>query len=63
MQELELQLDPASQVTGMAVVQGTKVIFGADEHRPQQIKDALLSRRQLRQVGEIARPAIAKRDF
>ena len=48
-QELELQLDPGSQVTGMAVVQGTKVIFGAElEHRPQQIKDALLSRRQLR---------------
>jgi 5-methylcytosine-specific restriction endonuclease McrA len=49
MQELELQLDPAAKVTEMAVVQGTKVIFGAElEHRPQQIKDALLSRGQLR---------------
>jgi hypothetical protein len=48
-QELELKLDPGAKVTGMAVVQGTKVIFGAElEHRPQQIKDALFSRRQLR---------------
>ncbi|OAB57550.1 HNH endonuclease [Phormidium willei BDU 130791] len=48
-QDLELKLDPGSQVTGIAVVQGTKVIFGAElEHRGQQIKDALLSRRQLR---------------
>jgi hypothetical protein len=39
--DLELKLDPGSQVTGIAIVQGTKVIFGAEiEHRGQQIKDA-----------------------
>lgn len=48
-QGLELTLDPGSKVTGIAIKQGNKVIFGAElQHRGQQIKDALLSRRQLR---------------
>ncbi|MEC4894699.1 MAG: RNA-guided endonuclease IscB [Oscillatoria sp. PMC 1051.18] len=48
-QDLELKLDPGSKVTGIAIKQGNKVIFGAElQHRGQQIKDALLSRRQLR---------------
>ncbi|KAM3093876.1 RNA-guided endonuclease IscB [Phormidesmis sp. 146-12] len=48
-QDLELKLDPGSKVTGIAVKQGNKVIFGAElQHRGQQIRDALLSRRQLR---------------
>jgi 5-methylcytosine-specific restriction endonuclease McrA len=48
-QDLELKLDPGSKVTGIAVKQGDKVLFGAElQHRGQQIKDALLSRRQLR---------------
>ena len=48
-QGLELKLDPGSKVTGIALKQGNKVIFGAQlQHRGQQIKDALLSRRQLR---------------
>lgn len=48
-QDLELKLDPGSKVTGIAVKQGDRVIFGAElQHRGQQIKDALLSRRQLR---------------
>jgi len=48
-QELELKLDPGSKVTGIAIKQGNKIIFGAElQHRGQQIKDALLSRRQLR---------------
>lgn len=48
-QNLELKLDPGSKVTGMAIKQGDKVIFGAElQHRGQHIKDALLSRRQLR---------------
>lgn len=48
-QDLELKLDPGSKVTGIALKQGDKVIFGAElQHRGQQIKDALLSRRQLR---------------
>ncbi len=46
---LELKLDPGSKVTGIAIKQGDKIIFGAElQHRGQQIKDALLSRRQLR---------------
>ncbi|AFY61962.1 RNA-guided endonuclease IscB [Synechococcus sp. PCC 6312] len=48
-QDLELKLDPGSKVTGIAIKQGNKIIFGAElQHRGQQIKDALLSRRQLR---------------
>lgn len=48
-QALELRLDPGSRVTGIALLQGDKVLFGAElQHRGQQIKDALLSRRQLR---------------
>lgn len=48
-QDLELKIDPGSKVTGIAIKQGSKVIFGAElQHRGQQIKDALLSRRQLR---------------
>jgi 5-methylcytosine-specific restriction endonuclease McrA len=48
-QDLELKLDPGSKVTGIAIQQGDKIIFGAElQHRGQQIKDALLSRRRLR---------------
>lgn len=48
-QDLELKLDPGSKVTGIAIKQGDRIIFGAElQHRGQQIKDALLSRRQLR---------------
>ena len=48
-QDLELKLDPGSKVTGIAIKQGSKIIFGAElQHRGQQIKAALLSRRQLR---------------
>jgi len=48
-QDLELKLDPGSKVTGIAIKQGNKIIFGAEfRHRGQQIRDALLSRRQLR---------------
>nr|UZQ22101.1 HEARO endonuclease [uncultured bacterium] len=46
---LELKLDPGSKVTGIAIKQGDKIIFGAElQHRGQQIKEALLSCRQLR---------------
>lgn len=48
-QDLELKLDPGSKITGIAIKRGNQVIFGADlHHRGQQIKDALVSRRQLR---------------
>ncbi len=48
-QGLELKLDPGSKVTGIVLKQGNRIIFGAElQHRGQQIKDALLSRRQFR---------------
>ncbi len=44
-----IKLDPGSQFTGIALVQDNQVIFGAElQHRGQQIKDSLTSRRQLR---------------
>lgn len=50
-QELEIKLDPGSKVTGIAIKQGNQILFGAElQHRGQQIKDALLSRRQLRRL-------------
>lgn len=46
---IALKLDPGSKFTGIALVQNNQVIWGAElQHRGQQIKDALLSRRQLR---------------
>nr|UZQ22100.1 HEARO endonuclease [uncultured bacterium] len=46
---LELKFDPGSKTTGIVINQGGKIIFGAElQHRGQQIKDALLSRHQLR---------------
>lgn len=49
LESLELKLYPGSKTTGIAIKQGDKVIFGAElQHRGQQIKEALLSRRLLR---------------
>ena len=46
---LTLKIDPGSKYTGIALLEGEKVIWGGElEHRGYQIKDALLSRRQLR---------------
>ncbi|MEG4346033.1 RNA-guided endonuclease IscB [Microcoleus sp. A003_D6] len=46
---LELKIDPGSKTTGIAIVQGNKVIFGAElTHRGQAIKASLESRRSLR---------------
>lgn len=48
-QPITLKLDPGSKITGIALVQDNRVLFGAElQHRGQQIRDALLSRRQLR---------------
>ncbi len=45
----ELKLDPGSKVTGLAILQNDKVIWGAElVHRGQQIKDALETRRAIR---------------
>ncbi|MDY6897358.1 MAG: RNA-guided endonuclease IscB [Cyanobacteriota bacterium] len=46
---LALKFDPGSKFTGIALLDGENVIWCAElEHRGYQIKDALLSRRQLR---------------
>lgn len=46
---LVLKIDPGSKVTGLSLVQGNQVVWGANlEHRGQQIKDSLESRRSLR---------------
>ncbi|MGB3510695.1 MAG: RNA-guided endonuclease IscB [Microcoleaceae cyanobacterium] len=46
---IKLKLDPGSKFTGIALVQDNQVIWGAElQHRGQQIKDSLTSRRQLR---------------
>jgi 5-methylcytosine-specific restriction endonuclease McrA len=46
---LEVKIDPGSKTTGLAILNGSKVIWAAElTHRGNAIKDALLSRRQLR---------------
>jgi hypothetical protein len=46
---MQLKIDPGSKVTGIALLQGNKLVWGAElAHRGQQIKDALESRRALR---------------
>ncbi|WP_159788605.1 RNA-guided endonuclease IscB [Sodalinema gerasimenkoae] len=46
---VEFKLDPGSNVTGIALKQGNRIIFAAElQHRGQQIVEALRSRRQLR---------------
>ncbi len=46
---MQLKLDPGSRTTGIALLQGEQVVWGAElAHRGQQIKDALESRRALR---------------
>jgi len=46
---IELKLDPGSKTTGIALKQDNEIIFGAElQHRGQHIRNALLSRRQLR---------------
>ena len=46
---IQLKLDPGSKTTGIALVQGNKVIWGAElTHRGQAIKASLESRRSIR---------------
>jgi 5-methylcytosine-specific restriction endonuclease McrA len=46
---ITLKLDPGSKTTGIALIQGKNVIFGAElTHRGQSIKASLESRRSLR---------------
>ena len=48
-QPVELKLDPGSKTTGIALTSQNKVLFAADlNHRGQQVKKALDSRRALR---------------
>ncbi|NEO93816.1 MAG: HNH endonuclease [Moorea sp. SIO3G5] len=47
--EHQLKIDPGAKTTGLAIVQDNKVVWGAElTHRGFQIRDALISRRQLR---------------
>jgi len=49
MPPVTLKVDPGSKTTGLALVQGDKVIFAAElTHRGQTIKDALEKRRAIR---------------
>ncbi|MBP5977326.1 RRXRR domain-containing protein [Brasilonema sp. CT11] len=46
---IALKLDPGSKTTGIALLQGEKVVFGAElNHRGQAIKASLDSRRAIR---------------
>lgn len=48
-EQITLKIDPGSKITGIALVQGNKVIWGAElTHRGQTIKMSLESRRSLR---------------
>ncbi len=48
-QPCQLKIDPGAVTTGIAIVRGDKVIFGAElTHRGFAIRDALSSRRALR---------------
>ncbi|BAZ23948.1 hypothetical protein NIES4073_48390 [Kalymmatonema gypsitolerans NIES-4073] len=47
--EHQLKIDPGSKVTGLAIVQGDRVIWGAEiQHRGQQIKNDLEARKAVR---------------
>ena len=47
--ELALKIDPGSKFTGLAILNGNSVIWGAEiEHRGYAIKDALQKRRSIR---------------
>jgi hypothetical protein len=46
---IQLKIDPGSKTTGIALVQGDKVVFGAElSHRGQSIKASLESRKGIR---------------
>lgn len=50
-QPRQLKIDPGSKTTGLAIVQGDKVVWGAElTHRGQQIKNDLESRRAIRRT-------------
>jgi len=45
----QLKIDPGAKITGLAIVQNHRVVWGAElTHRGFKIRDALTSRRQLR---------------
>ena len=48
-QSSQVKIDPGSKTTGIAILQGDKVVWGAElTHRGQAIRDAMTSRRVLR---------------
>ena len=45
----QLKIDPGSKTTGLAIIQGNRVLWGAElTHRSYQIKERLTSRRAIR---------------
>jgi 5-methylcytosine-specific restriction endonuclease McrA len=63
---LRLKIDPGSRTTGLAVVddEDGEVVFGAElHHRYQQIRGALLSRRQLRRARRTRKTRYRKPRF
>lgn len=47
----QIKIDPGAKTSGLAIVQGNRVVWGAElTHRGFQIRDALTSRRQLRRA-------------
>ncbi|NEO40615.1 MAG: HNH endonuclease [Moorea sp. SIOASIH] len=59
-----LKLDPGSKTTGIAILQDNKVIWGAElEHRGQQIKHGLESRRSLRRGRRVRKTRYRKPRF
>ena len=74
MQELEvensvthphrLKIDPGAKTTGLAIVQGSRVVWAAElTHRGFQIRDALTSRRQLRRARRSRKTRYRKPKF
>jgi len=63
-QAIELKIDPGSKTTGIALIQGEKIIFGGElSHRGNAIKASLESRRSLRRAGETHLNFIDKTPF
>ncbi len=63
-QPIQLKIDPGSKVTGLALVQENKVIWGVQlNHRGQQIKQALEKRRGVRRSRRHRKTRYRKRRF
>jgi 5-methylcytosine-specific restriction endonuclease McrA len=63
-QPAQLKIDPGSKTTGLAIVQGNQVLWGAElTHRGQQIKNDLESRRAFVAIVVTAKLVTANHSF